>query len=294
MARSLRGGAYAVNRWAMKLVSFRRAGQTGWGSLSEGGIADLSRHYPTLKAAFAAGPEALAGLRAEAEAIPLAEVELLPPVPDSGWIVCVGLNYRSHIAEMRHSVSPDHPTLFTRKLSSLVGAGAALVRPAASEQFDYEGELAVVIGRGGRHIPEERAMEHVAGYSCFNDGSIRAWQRHTSQFTAGKNFDRSGAMGPWLVTAHSVPDWRALTLTTRLNGETVQDGRLSDLIFPLPRLIAYISTVTELQPGDVIATGTPEGVGAGRTPPLWMKAGDRVEVEIPGIGTLSNPVIDEG
>ena len=206
-------------------------------------------------------------------------------------ILCVGVNYRPHIEEMGREV-PDFPVVFTRFPSSLVGDGEALIRPRVSEQFDFEGELAVVIGRSAHRVPRERAFEFVGGYCCFMDGSVRDWQRHTSQFTPGKNFDRSGAMGA-VVPASRVPDPRDLTLVTRLNGEVMQQGSVRDLVFDIPRLIEYCSSFMELQPGDVIATGTPGGVGAARTPPVWLRDGDMVEVSIPGVGVLVNPIRDE-
>jgi len=206
-------------------------------------------------------------------------------------ILCVGVNYRPHIAEMGREI-PAHPVVFTRFASSLVGDGDALVRPAVSEQFDYEGELAVVIGRAAHRVSREQALAYVGGYCCFMDGSVRDWQRHTAQFTPGKNFDRSGAMGA-VRPAGEVPDPDGLTVTTRLNGEVMQQGAVRDLVFDIPFLVAYCSTFMTLQPGDVIATGTPGGVGAARTPPVWLRPGDVVEVDIPGVGILSNPVRDE-
>jgi 2-keto-4-pentenoate hydratase/2-oxohepta-3-ene-1,7-dioic acid hydratase in catechol pathway len=206
-------------------------------------------------------------------------------------ILCVGVNYRPHIEEMGRDV-PDYPVVFTRFASSLVRNGEPLVRPRISEQFDFEGELAVVIGKTARHVSRASALDHVGGYCCFLDGSVRDWQRHTMQFTAGKNFERSGAMGP-VVAAADVGDPAKLELTTRVNGEVMQHGRIADLVFNIPYLIEYCSTFAELEPGDVIATGTPGGVGAARTPPVWLRNGDVVEVEIPGVGLLSNPVCDE-
>jgi len=188
---------------------------------------------------------------------------------------------------------PDYPVIFVRFASSLVGHGSAMLRPRASVQFDFEGELAVVIGRRARHVQRAQALDFVAGYSCFNDGSVRDYQRHGPQWTPGKNFERSGAFGPWLVTADEIPDPRRLHLQTRLNGQVVQDEDVAELCFDIPQLIEYCSTWTELLPGDVLVTGTPGGVGAGRTPPLWMRAGDRVEVEISGVGVLANPIADE-
>ena len=210
---------------------------------------------------------------------------------DRRKILCVGVNYRPHIEEMGREV-PDYPVVFTRFPSSLVGDGEDLVRPRVSEQYDFEGELAVVIGRMARHVQRADALDYVAGYCCFMDGSVRDWQRHTTQFTPGKNFEQSGAIGP-MVAAADVPDPSELELTTRLNGAVMQQGRVAELVFDIPTLIAYCSTFTVLQPGDVIATGTPGGVGAARTPPVWLKSGDVVEVEISQIGVLRNPVRDE-
>ena len=206
-------------------------------------------------------------------------------------ILCVGVNYRPHIEEMGREI-PSYPVVFTRFASSLVGPGEPVIRPQASEQLDFEGELAIVIGKNARHVSRENALDYVAGYCCFLDGSVRDWQRHTGQFTAGKNFDRSGAIGP-MVPAADVPDPTTLELTTRVNGEVMQRGSVADLVFDIPRLIEYCSTFTELRPGDIIATGTPGGVGAARTPPVWLKDGDLVEVDISGIGVLRNPVQDE-
>jgi 2-keto-4-pentenoate hydratase/2-oxohepta-3-ene-1,7-dioic acid hydratase in catechol pathway len=188
---------------------------------------------------------------------------------------------------------PSHPVLFVRFHDSIVGHGQPLLLPPSSVQFDYEGELAVVIGKRARRVRKEQALDYVAGYACFNDGSIRDFQRHSQQFTPGKNFHHSGSFGPWLVTTEEVPDPSKLTLTTRLNGQVVQHESVGELCFDIPQLIEYCSTWAELQPGDVIVTGTPGGVGAGRTPPLWMRNGDNVEVEISGIGVLRNPVVAE-
>ncbi len=206
-------------------------------------------------------------------------------------ILCVGVNFRPHIEEMGREV-PDYPVVFTRFPSSLVGPGEPVVRPAVSGQFDFEGELALVIGKPAHRVPRSLALDYVGGYCCFMDGSVRDWQRHTSQFTAGKNFDGSGAIGP-VVPASEIADPAALTLTTRVNGEVMQTGAIRDLVFDIPYLIEYCSTFTRLLPGDVIATGTPGGVGAARTPPVWLRQGDVVEVEIPGVGILRNPVRDE-
>jgi 2-keto-4-pentenoate hydratase/2-oxohepta-3-ene-1,7-dioic acid hydratase in catechol pathway len=187
----------------------------------------------------------------------------------------------------------EFPVIFVRFESSHVGHLEPILRPKVSQQFDYEGELAVIIGKEGRYIPADAALDYVAGYSIYNDGSVRDWQRHTHQYTPGKNFPSSGAFGPWLVTSDKIPDPAKLRLTTRLNGKVVQDSGIDDLLFDVPSLIAYCSNFTTLLPGDVIVTGTPGGVGAARKPPLWMKPGDTIEVEISEIGTLRNPVAQE-
>jgi 2-keto-4-pentenoate hydratase/2-oxohepta-3-ene-1,7-dioic acid hydratase in catechol pathway len=224
--------------------------------------------------------------------LPLASVALEPVLPDPDKILCVGLNYENHRKETgREEVS--HPTIFTRFANSQVGHGRPMIRPKASTHFDFEGELALVIGKPGRHIAKADALGHIAGYACYNDGSIRDWQRHTIQFTPGKNFEGTGAFGPWLVTPDEVGPFDGLRLVTRLNGIAVQEALLTDMIFDIPTIIAYCSTFTRLEIGDVIVTGTPGGVGAKRNPPLWMKAGDRVEVEIDRVGLLQNMIVDE-
>lgn len=266
----------------MKLVSFRNPAT----SAPEWGVIDGERIIPP-----GVGVSLATRAAATTENHALAEVTLLPPVSDPGKIICIGLNYRAHVAEAGRAL-PDQPSLFVRFTDTLVAHGAALVRPGVSDNFDFEGELALVIGKAGRHVAEADAMAHVAGYACFNDGSIRDWQKHS--VSAGKNFPSTGGFGPWLVTADEIPDPAALTLTTRLNGQVVQQAGTDMLIFPIPRLIAYVSAFTPLNPGDIIATGTPEGVGLTRTPPLWMKPGDVIEVEISGVGTLRNPIVAEG
>lgn len=215
-----------------------------------------------------------------------------PPIPRPGAIWCVGLNYEDHRIETGRAKAP-YPTLFTRFPVCLVGAGAPLVRPAVSSQLDYEGELAVVIGRTGRHISEARALEHVAGYACFNDASVRDFQGHSSQFGPGKNFHRTGGFGPWIVTADEVPEPQDLEIRTRVNGEVMQESHTSRMTWNARELIAYLSKITPLLPGDVIATGTPSGVGVARTPQVFLKPGDVVEVEISSVGVLRNPVADE-
>lgn len=275
----------------MRYVSFRRPdGASSYGRLEGERVMDLGGSSGgSLREAIAQDRLEMAGA---AQAHGLGEVELLAPIPDPGKIVCIGLNYASHLSEMGNK-RPDYPTVFTRFANTLVAHGAPLVRPKSSPRFDYEGELAVVIGRPGRHIRREQAMEHVAGFSIFNDASVRDWQRHTSQFTPGKNFPSSGGFGPALVTPDEIADLPALRVQTRLNGELLQDQPISDMLWPVAELIEYLSAFTALAPGDVIVTGTPGGVGDARDPPVYMQAGDVVEVTIGSIGTLRNPVVDE-
>ena len=219
--------------------------------------------------------------------------ELLPPLPNPPKILCIGLNYADHSAESGFKV-PNYPTVFGRFSSSLIGHGAPIVRPRQSEQLDYEGEFVAVIGRGGRDIAKHRALEHVVAYSLFNDASIRDYQFKAPQWTVGKNFDGTGAFGPWLVTADELPPGCAgLRLQTRLNGEVVQDASTDDLVFDVATLVSTLSEAFTLEGGDVIVTGTPSGVGLARKPPLWMKAGDVCEVELEGLGVLRNPVADQ-
>lgn len=282
----------------MKLTSFARDGAASWGAVVDGGIVDLGKamggKYPTLRSAIegnALKEAATAADGAKPDAT-IDEVTLLPVIPDPDKILCVGLNYKSHIEETGRSDS-DYPTIFTRFTNTQVGHGQPMIRPKDSTAYDYEGELALIIGTGGRHISEADALKHIAGYSCYNDGSIRDWQRHTSQFTPGKNFPGTGGFGPWMVTADEIPDPASMHLVTRLNGEVLQDATTDLLVFTVPVLINYISTFTELVPGDVIVTGTPGGVGFKRNPPVFMKDGDTVEIEIDKIGILSNPIADE-
>jgi 2-keto-4-pentenoate hydratase/2-oxohepta-3-ene-1,7-dioic acid hydratase in catechol pathway len=237
-----------------------------------------------LRAAIASGELHTLGRTVRAD-LDLDGVELLPVIPNPGKILCVGHNYEAHRVETGRARA-EHPSIFTRFADTLLGANDPVIMPSTSEMLDYEGELAVVIGKGGRSIAEAEAMRHVAGFSCFNDVSVRDWQWHTSQFTPGKNFPATAPFGPWLVTPDEIADLANTTLTTRLNGEQVQHASVRDMIFSIPRVIAYVSAFTPLAPGDVIATGTPGGVGAKREPPRWMKVGDVVEVEISGVGRL--------
>jgi 2-keto-4-pentenoate hydratase/2-oxohepta-3-ene-1,7-dioic acid hydratase in catechol pathway len=278
----------------MKIASFIHDGRSSYGVVNDDTVSDagavLGHRYADLRSLLNSGEglAELASLR-DAPVLNVQQVQWLPVIPNPDKVLCVGLNYLKHIVETGREV-PKYPTLFTRFASSQVGHDQPLILPKASTAFDFEGELAIVIGKAGRHISKANALEHIAGYSLFNDGSIRDWQKHTLQFTAGKNFVGSGSFGPWLVTTDEITDINSLALETRLNGDVVQREGLDDLLFKIPDLIEYISTFTELLPGDVIATGTPGGVGAFRTPPLWMKPGDVVEVEVEGIGTLKNTV----
>ena len=279
----------------MKLCSFTQGARAGYGIVTGAGIVDLTTRVPepTLRDFLAAGGLARAAAFATAPAdLALDAVALAPVIPNPDKIICVGLNFRTHVAETGREETA-HPVLFARYAGSQIGHGAPLIKPLDSDQFDYEGEVAVIIGKGGRRIPEAQALAHVAGYAPYNDASVRDWQRHTHQFLPGKTFAGTGAFGPWMVTADEIPDPAALHLTCRLNGQVVQESGLDLLITPIPRLIAYCSTILPLLPGDVIVAGTPGGVGARRNPPLWMRDGDICEVEVSGIGTLSNPVVAE-
>jgi len=282
----------------MKLASFSAAGRDTYGAVVEGGVVDLGRRlgdrYPTLRAAIAG--DALARLAGEVVAakpdFSLAHVTLLPPITDPDKIICAGRNYRAHAAEAG-GAPPENPQVFLRLVNTLVAHGQPMVCPKISGDFDYEGELALIIGKPGRHIAKADALSHIFGYTLFNDGSIRDIQFKHS-IAAGKNFHQTGGFGPWIVTADEIPDPTRLHLATRLNGHEVQHTGIDDLIFDIPTLISYCSDWTPLVAGDVISTGTPEGVGFARKPPLWMKPGDVVEVEIGGIGVLRNPIVAEG
>jgi acylpyruvate hydrolase len=285
----------------MRFARFRLDGVIG---LAAARGAEPFRGYTAKDADY---PTDLAGLIAQGRAsllaageallqgpeIDLDVVELLPPLPAPGKIVCIGLNYAEHSAESGYKL-PDYPAVFGRFASSLIGHGAPIIRPGVSEQLDYEGEFVAVIGRGGRDIPRTRALEHVIGYSLFNDASIRDYQFKAPQWTVGKNFDGTGAFGPTLVTADELPAGCAgLRLQTRLNGAVVQSASTDDLVFDVATLVSTLSEAFSLEPGDIIVTGTPSGVGLGRKPPLWMKPGDVCEVELEGLGILRNPVADQ-
>jgi 2-keto-4-pentenoate hydratase/2-oxohepta-3-ene-1,7-dioic acid hydratase in catechol pathway len=283
----------------MRWISYRTAeGAEAIGIAAEGGyrgmtVAELGAD---LLALLERGQEAqrdAADLLASQPLMAAADIAFLPVLPHPPKIICIGLNYRAHSSEAGFEV-PSYPAVFARYDTSLVAHGAPIVRPKLSEQLDYEGELAVIIGRGGRHIGEAAALDHVGGYSVFNDGSVRDFQLRSAQWTIGKTFDGTGGFGPELVTPEELPPGaRGLRLETRLNGEVVQSASTDELIFDVGRLIALMSEAMTLLPGDVIVSGTPSGIGAARKPPLWMKPGDICEVHIEGVGTLSNPIADE-
>lgn len=280
----------------MKALSFEIDGRASFGLLQDGAVreatAALREHYPSLRSLLAADALGQLPVQLESTAHASESIRFLPLIPDPDKIICVGVNYRPHVEEMGRSV-PDHPLLFVRFAGSVVGHRQALVKPQVSDHYDFEGEFAIVIGRRARHVARTDAFDCIAGYTCFMDGTLRDWQRHTTQYTAGKNFQASGALGPMLVTRDEVPEPAKLKLSTTVNGELMQEGRIADLIFDIASLVEYCSTFTELLPGDIIATGTPGGVGAARTPPQWLQAGDTVEVAVDGIGSLMNTVCAE-
>lgn len=277
----------------MKLATFKKSGKVSFGIVLDQGIIDLTDEWPEVRGLrdMLSDDWLVAARRIAASRKPdvqLSAVEFLPPIPDPDKLICIGKNYSSHVAEAGADL-PTDPSLFLRLPNTMVAHGGALIKPLASDWFDYEGELTLVIGKGGRHIKPEHAFEHIAGYTCFNDASLRDIQRNHS-LTAGKNFYATGGCGPWIVTADEIADVKSVQLETRLNGKVMQHSTLDKLIFDIPTLIAYISAFTPLVAGDLIATGTPEGVGASRKPPVWMKDGDVVEVDIAGVGVLRNPV----
>ena len=275
----------------MRLMSFETGGKASWGVVDGDTVVDLGSRAPSLRAALTGLP-GLAQDTAGLPRHPLSSVTYLPTIPDPDKIICIGLNYLTHILEGGRP-KPEKPTIFTRWANSQVGHDQAIIRPRASETLDFEAELAVVIGKTCRHVSEADAMGVIAGYSCYNDGSVREWQRHSSQFAPGKNFLKTGGFGPYLVTPDEAGDVTRASLVCRLNGEEMQRATTDDLVFTIPHLIHYCSTFTELVPGDDIITGTTGGVGAYRTPPVWMKPGDVVEVEIGGVGLLRNTVAQE-
>ena len=289
----------------MRLVSFARNDGPGLGVRLGDVLIDLSQvdaNLPADMIAFlAGGDEAAAAVRAAVDNAPakaqmrFSAAKLLPVVPRPGKIVCVGLNYVDHAVEISPRNLPDHPTFFARLASTLVAHDQPLLRPTVSTKLDFEGELAVVIGKPGRLIPKSQALAHVGGYALFNEGSVRDYQFRTSQWFLGKNFDATGAFGPELCTPDELPPGaNGLLLRTRVNGELVQEAATSDMLFPVPALIAALSEAMALHPGDVIVTGTPSGVGFARKPPRYLKPGDVCEIELEGYGVLRNPVADAG
>jgi 2-keto-4-pentenoate hydratase/2-oxohepta-3-ene-1,7-dioic acid hydratase in catechol pathway len=284
----------------MKLLTYRNKGREACGAVVGDGVVDLSQWRDgvhTLRDYIACGAyrEAADHVKGRPIDARLDEIEFLPVIPQPEKIVCAVRNYMDHhhealAAGLQRELS-DFPPIFLRVWRTQVGHGQPVVRPRVSETLDWEGELAVIIGNGGRDIAEKDAWQHVAGYSVYNDVSVREWQFHAKQIAAGKNFESTGPFGPWMVTADEIEPGRPLKLQTRLNGELMQSSDTGHLIFPIPRLISYASTMFTLSPGDVIVTGTPAGVGFSRKPPVFMKPGDTVEVEIEGIGLLRNPVV---
>ncbi len=288
----------------MRIVSFEHQGAPRLGVVDGDGdaIVDLAEAAPDLPRELAALLRREGGLAATAAAAKASKpaarralkgLRLLPPVGNPGKIVCLGLNYVDHAAEGGHA-KPTYPSLFLRCTSSLCGHGAPIVRPRCSTSLDYEAELVAVVGRTARHVKKENALAIVAGYSCFNDASVRDYQRKTTQWTIGKNFDATGAFGPWFVTADELPAGATgLAIKSKLNGAVMQNANTSDMLFPVDETVALLSECMTLEPGDLLVMGTPAGVGYARKPPVWMAPGDTIEIEIEGIGTLSNPIRDE-
>ena len=278
----------------MKLASFSYNNNESFGIVTDGGVIDLKKKfgnkYEDLKSFIEQnGTEEVKNLSTEQIDYSLEEISFLPVITNPSKVLCVGLNYRAHVEECE-AEETDYPVIFLRVADSQIGHQEDLVLPKESTMFDYEGEIAVVIGKGGRRIKEEEAYDHIAGYACYNDGSIRDWQLRTGQWTPGKNFNGTGAFGPWMVTRGEIQDGEVLTLETRVNGQVMQKTTTDLLINSIPRLISFISTFTTLNPGDVIVTGTPGGVGLKREPQFFLKDGDKVEIEVSKIGTLVNKV----
>ncbi len=283
----------------MRLVTYHSGSGAFPGVLQDGRIIDLTgAGFPDMLAVIAGGQAARAAIDTWVAAPPAgavreaASVTILAPVPRPPKFICVGLNYRDHAAES-HSQIPAVPTIFTKFTTTIIGPGAKIVLPRSSTKPDYEAELAFVIGKGGRYIPAENWREHIFGYTIVNDVSARDYQKATSQWTMGKSFDTFGPMGPWLVTSDEIPDPHALAIELSIGGEVLQSSNTSKLIFPIPELVRFLSSVCTLEPGDVISTGTPAGVGFARTPPRWLRPGDEVVIRIDGIGELRNPVVAE-
>ena len=285
----------------MKIVSFEAKGRESFGVATDAGIVEMMGR---VKGAAVAEDLLVPALQAEARKIAdaaskadyaLSDVKLLIPVAIPEKILCIGVNYANRNEEYKDSApAPEYPSMFFRTYDSFVGHDAPIVRPPESEQLDYEGEIAIVIGEGGRRIPREDALRHIAALTCLNEGTIRDWLRHGKfNVTQGKNWDRTGSIGPWMVTADEFPSYEGMRITTRVNGETRQDDTTESIIFDFSYLISYVSTFMTLKRGDIISTGTPTGAGARFNPPKWLKPGDILEVEASGIGVLRNPIEDE-
>ncbi|TCT00584.1 fumarylacetoacetate hydrolase family protein [Aquabacter spiritensis] len=278
----------------MRLMMVKTPEGDALGVVEGDGVAILPGR--TLREVCGGGEAALKAVAAAAAAapkVPRASVKAAQPVLNPGKFICIGLNFTDHAKEGGNPI-PDYPALFLRVPSSLIADGEPMVCPKASPTFDYEAELTIVIGKGGRHIPEDKALEAVFGYTIFNDGSVRAYQRKSTQWTAGKNFDATGPIGPEVVTCDELPDGaHGLAVRSILNGKVMQDGNTSDFIFSVAKVVSTLSEIMTLEPGDMIATGTPAGVGYPRKPPVFMKAGDEIVIEIEGIGRLTNPIVDE-
>ena len=281
----------------MKLTSFTRNNTSGYGAVTDDGIVDLSSSIEgvsDLKTLLEAGNLAEAADYADSRSadFPFDDVTFLPLIPNASKVICVAVNYLAHAREAGRTIG-DYPVLFHRHAQTQVGHQQPLLVPKSSEQLDFEGEIAVVLGKGGAHIEPENALDHVAGYACYNEGSVRDWQFHVHQYSMGKNFNATGGFGPWLVTTDDIPDPDALTVTTRLNGEQMQFGEFNDVAFNIPTLISYVSRALPWCAGDVIVTGTPGGVGFKRQPPIFLREGDVVEVEVNLVGTLVNTIANE-
>jgi len=280
----------------MKLATFKTAKGTSYGAVTGNGIVDLGKRlgnkYPDLKALITANAfSQVSSFLSEKPDYTLEQITWLPVIPNPDRILCVGLNYQDHVVETGRD-NTEQPAIFVRLPESQVGHKQPIVRPRESTHLDFEAEIAVIIGKPGRRITQQNAWNHIAGYSCYNDGSVRDWQRHTIQWTAGKNFAATGGFGPWMVTADEIPPGTKMTLSCRLNGQQMQHATTEQMIFKIPKIIEYVSAWTTLAPGDVLVTGTPGGVGARRTPPIWMKPGDKVEIEIDKVGILENSIAD--
>lgn len=281
----------------MRLLTFEKNGHTGFGATDGRDVVDLTGRIhgaASLRALLEIGgvDHAREYYASAKPTFALPECRLLPLIPDAAKVICLAINYQGHAVESGRE-RPTRPIVFHRHAQTLIPHNAPMLRPLVSEQLDYEGELAVILGKRGGHVEPEDAMDLVAGYTCFNEGSVRDWQRHSHRFGMGKNFRATGAIGPWMVTKDEIPDPAELTLTTRLNGEQVQHIGLDQMLFSVAELISYVSRALDWLPGDILVTGTPEGVGAAMTPPRFLRAGDVVDVQITSIGTLSNPVADE-